>query len=143
MRIDGEWYVCEDDVVRPVVRCEVQGGDGVWRAVPFLVDTGADRTVFSRVFAKLLGASTTEGPVMGGLGGFVETNLVGTAIRCRTSVGTYARFNGDYPAALDEESLDMSVLGRDILGYFATIVDYPKRLVCLLSQSHDYQIIGS
>jgi hypothetical protein len=53
-----------------------------------------------------------------------------------------ATFRGDYAAVLNEDSLDVNVLGRDILGFFATIVDYPNRLVCLVAQSHDYQIVA-
>jgi hypothetical protein len=54
MRINGEWYLCDDSVVRPVIRGEVLAGDGSWARVPFLVDTGADRTVFSAAILALL-----------------------------------------------------------------------------------------
>jgi hypothetical protein len=45
MRIDGQWLICDDGAVRPVVRGEVQGANGAWLTVEFLVDTGADRDV--------------------------------------------------------------------------------------------------
>src|SRR5215471_11362957 len=45
MRIDGEWLLCDDDIVRPVIRGEILAHDGSWQAIEFLVDTGADRTV--------------------------------------------------------------------------------------------------
>jgi hypothetical protein len=41
------------------------------------------------------------------------------------------------------EALDICVLGRDILGLFAVIVDEPKQVVCLLSQRHSYNIVES
>ncbi len=47
MRINGEWYTCEDHIVRPVVRGELLGGDNTWIQTLFLVDTGADRTALS------------------------------------------------------------------------------------------------
>jgi hypothetical protein len=53
MRINGEWLLFEDGVVRPVIRGEILGGNGLWIAAEFLVDSGADRTVFS---ASVLGA---------------------------------------------------------------------------------------
>jgi hypothetical protein len=34
----------------------------------------------------------------------------------------------------------MSVLGRDITGLFAVIVDQPGNVVCLLRQRHRYMI---
>ena len=47
MQINGEWYLGDDDIVRPVIRGEILAGNGSWVKAPFLVDTGADRTVFS------------------------------------------------------------------------------------------------
>ena len=34
----------------------------------------------------------------------------------------------------------MSVLGRDILGLFAVIVDQPRDLVCMVSGRHTYTV---
>ena len=47
MRINGEWLRFEDGIVRPVIRGEILGDNGLWVAAEFLVDTGADRTVIS------------------------------------------------------------------------------------------------
>ena len=47
MRIDGEWHLCADGVPRPVIRAEVLAGSGTWVPARFLLDTGADSTVFS------------------------------------------------------------------------------------------------
>jgi hypothetical protein len=143
MRINGEWYVFEDDVVRPVVQCEVQKSNGDWETSLFLLDTGADRTVFSRVLARALTQAPAERSVaLGGVGGLVEAELISTVVRLTTERGSYASFRGEFPAAIAEESLDISVLGRDILSQFAAIVDFPKRLVSLLAQLHDYRIIA-
>ena len=49
-------------------------------------------------------------------------------------------FRGRYFAVPEPEALDMSVLGRDITGLFALIVDRPGDLVGLLSQRHRYTI---
>ena len=45
MVIEGEWYPCDDGVMRPVVRGEVVTRAGKRVLTLFLVDTGADRTV--------------------------------------------------------------------------------------------------
>lgn len=55
MRIDGEWYQCDDGIVRPVVRGEIRNANGNWEPAPFLVDTGADCTVFSAAILDVLG----------------------------------------------------------------------------------------
>ena len=47
MRIAGEWRVCDDGVTRPALRGKVQAAAGAYHVDVFLVDSCADRTVFS------------------------------------------------------------------------------------------------
>lgn len=47
MRINGEWYRCDDEVIRPVIRADVLVPNGSWRRTEFLLDIGADRTVLT------------------------------------------------------------------------------------------------
>src|SRR5713101_5276535 len=54
MRVNGEWLICEDGVIRPTVTGVVRTPDGQVFEVPFLLDAGADRTVFSADFLSLL-----------------------------------------------------------------------------------------
>ena len=54
MRINGRWLLCDDGIVRPVIRGEVLADDGSWQSVEFLVDTGADRTVLSALTLEAL-----------------------------------------------------------------------------------------
>ena len=77
MRIDGLWYLCDDGMVRPVIRGELESADGTWVYAPFLVDTGADRTVIS---AEILDALQLR-PIdsldrLGGVGGIAESVVV-------------------------------------------------------------------
>lgn len=76
MRINGEWLLCEDGVVRPVIRGEILASDGSWQRAEFLVDIGADRTVFS---APILSALRLQPRIteerIGGLVGRDITNL--------------------------------------------------------------------
>src|SRR5260370_38234700 len=82
MLISGEWFPGDDGIERPVVRGEVLAGDGSWVSVPFLVDTGADRTVFSAaILAALHLPPVATRERLGGLGGAVTSVIVETQVR--------------------------------------------------------------
>jgi hypothetical protein len=141
MQISGEWYLGDDGIPRPVIRGLVKASDGLWKQVLFLVDTGADRTVFSApVLAALRLSPVPTDQRIGGVGGLVESIDVQTTIRLRQVRGTAADFRGQFAAVTQTEVLDMSVLGRDITGLFAVIVDQPGDTVCLPGQRHRYAI---
>ena len=141
MRINGEWYLCDDGVVRPVIRGEVLAGDGSWVRVPFLVDTGADRTVFSAAILALLHLPpVATRDHLGGLGGLAAAVMVETHIRLTREEDSKVVLRGHYAAVTELEALDMSVLGRDITRLFALIVDWQGNVVCLLGQRHRYTI---
>ena len=55
MRLDGEWALFDDGVMRPRIRGEIRAPHGAWVKAPFLVDTGADRTVLSAAMLAQLG----------------------------------------------------------------------------------------
>jgi hypothetical protein len=112
------------------------------RYAPFLVDTGADRTVFSApVFAALALQPTLSPERLGGVGGIVTPVAVETHLRFRREAGRgMVVFRGQYVAVTEREALDMSVLGRNIIGLFALIVDQPGNVICLLGQRHRYAI---
>jgi hypothetical protein len=82
MRIEGKWLLCDDGVERPVISGEILGQNGSWESTEFLVDTGADRTVFSAATRTKLGlASLASQDGVGGLGGIAESVVVETQIR--------------------------------------------------------------
>jgi hypothetical protein len=138
MRINGEWALFDDGVVRPIIRGEILAYQGAWEPALFLVDTGADRTVFSAAILAKLGlqprAAQEEG--IGGLGGVAESVLIATQLRFTHETGGKVIFRGHYAAVTELEALDISVLGRDVIGLFAVIVDQPHAVVCLLGQRH-------
>ena len=144
MRINGEWLLCEDGIVRPVIRGEILASDSSWQRAEFLVDIGADRTVFSAPILSALGlqARITEERI-GGLGGVAESVLVETQIRLTRENGSKVVFRSQYAAVTKLEALDMCVLGRDITNLFAVIVDQPRNVICLLGQRHRYVIVQS
>ncbi len=142
MRINGKWLLCDDGVVRPVVRGELLAGDGSWKAVEFLVDIGADRTVLnadilSKLDLPLLKAE--EG--LSGLGGATDSGEIETRLHLHRDIGSPVAFNSRWAAVTEPAALDLSVLGRDITDLFAVIIDRPDNVICLLSQRHRYTII--
>jgi hypothetical protein len=141
MRINGEWRQCDDGVVRPMIRGEILTGDDTWQPAEFLVDTGADCTVFSAatLTALKLPATTMAGR-LGGLGGAAGSVAVSTQIRFERDSAGPVVFHGEFAAVTELEALDMCVLGRDVTGHFAVIVDQPANLVCLLRERHGYTI---
>ena len=141
MVIVGAWVLGDDEVLRPVIRSSVLAEDGSWLEVPLVVDTGADRTVFSQAIYKDLGSpeSETSDPLEGA-GGETPSVVFRTEVVLPCHDGGRASFRGPLAAFTDLTALDMSVLGRDILNHFAVIVDYPRDIVCLLGKGHQYVI---
>jgi len=141
MRIDGEWHTGDDGVARPVIRGEILAAGGSWTRAPFLLDTGADRTVLSAAILRLLGLRTEQSrDRIGGLGGVAASVSVETAIRLTRDGGGKVLLRGQFAAVTELEALDICVLGRDITGLFAVIVDQPANTICLLGQRHRYAI---
>jgi predicted aspartyl protease len=141
MRISGVWHLCDDGMVRPVLRGEILAGDGSWLKARLLVDTGADRTVFSADILDALDLQPTNSPdQLSGVGGMAASVVVETQIRLTHDDAGKAVFRGQFAGFTDLEALDMSVLGRDILNLFALIVDRQRDIVCLLGQEHSYTI---
>ena len=141
MRIDGQWLLCDDGVMRPVISGEILAGHGSWEKSEFLLDTGADRTVLSAATLAKLGlqpVAMQEG--ISGLGGMADAVSVPTQIRLTHEEAGKVVFRGQYAAVTALEALDMSVLGRDITDLFAVIVDRLHDVVCLLAQRHHYSI---
>lgn len=141
MRINGEWLWCDDGIVRPAIRGEILAGDGSWKKFEFLVDTGADRTVFSAAtLTKLNLQPVTAREGISGLGGGAASVTVETQIRLTRENSSKVVFRGQYAAVTELASLDIDVLGRDITGLFTVIVDQPGDVVCMLGQRHRYTI---
>jgi hypothetical protein len=128
-------------MIRPVQRGEIEAADGSWLKTPFLLDTGADRTVFSANILAALGLrSLMPAQKLAGAGGELSSVLVDTRIQFPTEDGNRVVFRAQYAAVTELEALDMSVLGRDITNLFAVIVDRPRDFVGLLGQRHQYTI---
>ena len=113
MRIDGEWLLCDDGILRPVIRGEILASDGTWQRAEFLVDTGADRTVFSApVLASLRLQPVVTRARLGGVGGVVNSVVVETQVRLTREESGKVVLRGQYAAVTELQALDISVLGR-------------------------------
>jgi hypothetical protein len=83
MRINGAWLSGDDEVLRPTVPGLVRLQDGQWVEVAFLLDGGADRTVFSAGFRTLLQGTkgtASDQILLAGVGGNANSITVETAI---------------------------------------------------------------
>jgi hypothetical protein len=79
-----QWHVawCDDGLIRPVIHAEIQARDGSWIKAPLLLDTGADRTVFSTDILTALRLQPVVAETrLGGVGGVASAILVETRIR--------------------------------------------------------------
>lgn len=81
MRIDGTWALFDDGVKRPMIGGEIMAGDGSWIKAPFLVDTGADRTVLSAAILAELGLDPITETGISGLGGKAKSVVIDTKVR--------------------------------------------------------------
>ena len=141
MRVDGQWVHFDDGGVRPVVRGDAIAYDGTAVEIVFLVDTGSDRSVFSKDILDALGyEALPSSEQLVGVGGYVNVVEVQTIIRLVQDDGRLAAFRGRYKAVTDALALDISILGRDILAYFALIVDQAGDTLCLLRTNHHYVV---
>src|SRR5262245_45463364 len=112
MRINGEWYPCDDGFIRPTVMGEVRTGQGEFVAVRFLIDSGADWTTFAPVVVPRLRMTLEPSPFdMVGIGGRRSTSAVTTVINFPCDHELTAKMHGTFGALTESDSLEMSVLG--------------------------------
>ncbi len=138
MRINGSWENGNDGVPRPAIRAQVQDAAGGWVEMWFLLDTGADRTVFSAdLLTKLRIPGRPAVENLGGVGGSTPTVFLTTTLRLFATSGP-VNIRAEFAAFTDQAALDQSVLGRDVLNVFTVVVDRPRSAVCLLHGAEVY-----
>lgn len=143
MRVVGKWMVCSDGITRPVLEASVLGSDGTPHGEHFLIDSGADRTVFS---ADLLGklkfpsAAPPPGIALQGISGSTAFVMVTTTVEFTRDDGGPCRIQGDFAAFTDPTATDLSILGRDVLNHFDLILSRSRNEILLLAGNHQYHI---
>lgn len=143
MRIAGEWQIGHDGIIRPILEAHVAAADGTLIKDDFLIDSGADRTVFSAGLMDKLGLQTTQeahGFVFSGIGGQCAFVVVTTVIELIRDDGGPARINGQFAAFTDPAASDISILGRDVLNHFDLILSRPRSEIFFLSGNHRYVV---
>jgi hypothetical protein len=146
MQIIGEWFLGDDGVPRPIVRAQVFGIGGTTVSENFLIDSGADRTVFSAALAGQLQLPLKQPPggmALVGIGGGSGYVLLTTLIEFMRDDGGPARVQGEFAAFTDPLAADLSILGRDILNNFDVIISRPRNEVLLLAPNHRYLVARS
>ncbi|HJY82218.1 MAG TPA: aspartyl protease family protein [Candidatus Binatia bacterium] len=143
MLIAGEWQLFDDGVTRPTVRAKVLGGDGSPIVDDFLIDTGADRTVFRAALLARLRLPATNAPpdsTLSGIGGTSAFVLVTTVIEFVRDDGGPVRVRGEFAGFTDPAATDLSVLGRDVLDNFDLIISRRRSEILLLAPRHHYRL---
>jgi hypothetical protein len=143
MRIVGEWLMRDDGVTRPVVRAKVAAADGTWERDIFLVDSGADRTVFSaRLLWELRFPMTPSSgnSIRQGIGGVSDSVVVKTVVELTRDDGGVVDLRGEFAAFTDSTASDLSIFGRDILNLFDVILSRRRSEVLFLASNHQYRV---
>ncbi len=143
MVIVGEWQLFDDGVTRPIVRAKVHKGDSTLIAEDFLIDSGADRTVFRAALLEQLHIPAQEPPLdvtLSGIGGTSEFVLVTTIIEFIRDGGRPVRVRGEFAGFTDPTATDLSVLGRDVLDNFDLILSRRRNEILLLAPNHQYHV---
>jgi hypothetical protein len=143
MLFAGEWHRFPDGKVRPAMELRVRGDDGNYRYEKCLLDTGADRTIFSFAFLQKLALPTLPPPglLLTGLGGSFGYVLLDAEFALYSVEGIEAGATRRFAALTDPTASDHSILGRDILDNFDVIVSWSRKEVWLLASVHYYQIL--
>lgn len=143
MLIKAEWQLFDDGVIRPIARIRVLDADSFPITDDFLIDTGADRTVFNATLAASLNLAVRTpqtGYALGGIGGASNFGLVATALEFPREGGGFATVRGEFAVFTNESPADLNILGRDVLDHFDLIFSRRRDEILFLSQRHRYLI---
>lgn len=143
MIIVGEWQLFDDGATRPTIWAKVLGSEGRTIGDDFLIDTGADRTVFSAALMAQLRLPTMQaspGFTLSGVGGTSDFLLVTTVVEFTRDGDGPVRVRGEFAGFTDPAATDLSVLGRDVLDNFDLIISRRRNDILLLAPRHRYHI---
>ncbi|MEK6409693.1 MAG: hypothetical protein AABN34_22445 [Acidobacteriota bacterium] len=109
----------------------------------FLLDAGADRTVFDQTFLSLLAElalPADDTPELGGVGGKVDCLFIQSRLAFVRADGKQVNVQGPFGVFTDKTTSDVSILGRDVTNNFDVIYTYPTRRVILLAPPHEFLV---
>lgn len=107
MKIYGEWVESESRVLEPRISLHVLSGHGEWIKADFLIDTGAERTVFNYdlLYSLQLDPLESDGRYVQGVGGSSNTVQVATSLRLKRDDRQYVPIHGSYYGFTDPIAL--------------------------------------
>lgn len=122
----------------------VRVADNSWIWINFLIDLGADGTYLPFEFIEKLGIqleeAKTEDNVSGVGGQRVEHVPFITQLRFESN-GNRRTFDLEIGIFTREESLDLPVLGRDVMNFFTLLCDAEANLVWLVDEAERGKIL--
>ncbi|MBI1918645.1 MAG: retropepsin-like domain-containing protein [Planctomycetes bacterium] len=130
-------------MTRPALKIKVEAADGSYFVEFFLVDSCADRTVFSADLLSKLSFPTNASPgssALQGVGGMSGIVLVRTVLELTRDDGGPVHLRGEFAAFTDPAATDLSILGRDVLNNFDVIFSRQRNEVLLLAPNHQYRV---
>ena len=143
MLVVGEWYK-QDGVVQPTLDLFVVAFDGARVPQRFLLDSGADRTIFSAALVRDLEWPMSElRPSPWSVEGTTGTSpavLLTTVLVLPRLDGPLLRLRSEFIALTDPQTTNVSLLGRDILDQFDVILSREKNEILLLRPMHQYTV---
>lgn len=141
MRINGEWRPDENGVLNPVLECELLTGLGEWVEVTFLIDSGAEQTVISSdILRRIDVPAQISLHSLVGIGAAIQVLTASTKLRLKLASDSTVTINGPFAGLPEGREGELSILGRDVLGNFAVILDRPGDAIALLHGRHRYSI---
>jgi hypothetical protein len=130
-------------VTHPILRAFAEAADGTLIKEDFLIDTGADRTVFSTGLLDKLNLRSIPcipGIALSGIGGHSSFVQLETVLHFTREDGAPAKIRGQFAAFTDPGASDISILGRDVLNHFDLILSRPRSEIFFLSGNHRYVV---
>jgi len=122
----------------PFVEASVCSADEKWIDVFFLIDLGADGTYLPNKYMKELSIQLDEARMendVTGVGGQrVEYIPFITQLKFESN-GDWRTFDLSIGVFTQEESLDIPVLGRDVMNFFTLLCDLKANLVWLIDEA--------
>ena len=125
-----------DNPLAPFVEVSVRATDGKWVKVFFLIDLGADGTYLPHEYLKKLGIqlkAAEKANNVTGVGGQRAEHVPYTT-QLRFSNSDEKMLDLEIEVFTQAESLDLPLLGRDVINFFTLLCDVQANLVWLIDE---------
>ena len=131
-----------ENPLAPFIKASIRAKDGQWIEVFFLIDLGADGTYLPSKYAKKLGLQLDEAKTKDnatGVGG-QRVEHITTQLRFERN-GAHRTFDLEIGVFTQAESLDLPILGRDVMNFFTLLCDVRANLVWLMDEAERTKLL--